>query len=91
MPRDTRAPAAARGRRSFLLAAVALPAAVALDACSGAPQNVPPVAAPPIAPMPAAAAPPAPHGGTLQLDDLREFRLTEGIEPAVVFRASWGR
>jgi len=91
MPRHTDAPAA-RGRRRFLLGALALPAAAALDACSGAPQNVPSTAPAPIAPMPAAAAAPAaPRGSPLQLDDLRAFRLAEGIEPAVVFRASWGR
>jgi hypothetical protein len=87
MPRQHE-PGVAPGRRRFLLGAVALPAAAALDACSRAPQNVPPAPVPPIAPMPA---PPASRGGALQLDDLRAFRLAEGIEPAVVFRASWGR
>jgi hypothetical protein len=90
MPRHSPTPAT-RGRRSFLLGALALPAAAALGACSGAPQNVPPAAPPPIAPMPAAAVPPAQRESALQLDELREFRLAEGIEPAVVFRASWGR
>ncbi len=78
-------------RRRFLVGVLALPASAALDACSGAPQNVPPAAPAPIAPMPEAAAPAPARGRALQLDDLREFRLAEGIEPAVVFRASWGR
>jgi hypothetical protein len=91
MPRQHE-PGVAPGRRRFLLGALTLPAAAALGGCSGAPQNVPSAAAPPIAPLPpTAAATPASRGSALHLEELREFRLAEGIEPAVVFRASWGR
>jgi hypothetical protein len=90
MSREQPAPPG-RSRRRFLLAVLALPASAALGACSGAPQNVPPAVPAPIAPMPEPVAPPSPRGSALRLDDLREFRLAEGIEPAVVFRASWGR
>jgi len=87
MSRQPDAPGAAVPRRRFLACALALPAAAALHACSGAPQNVPPAAPPPFAPLPE----PAPAASPPELDDLRAFRLAEGIEPAVVFRAAWGR